>query len=77
MKLKDLFEQDPGNKFAAAHIKGYPDITFQILVLRGLYGTPYREMAEQTGVSISTLSSFYQRKLAGFTPYIRDYLMND
>lgn len=77
VKLKDLFEEDPGNKFAAAHVKGHPDITFQTLVLRGLYGTPYREMAEQTGVSISTLSSFYQRKLAEFTPYIRDYLMND
>jgi DNA-directed RNA polymerase specialized sigma24 family protein len=64
-------------KFAAAHVKGRPDVTFQILVLRGLYGTPYREMAEQTGVSVSTLSSFYQRRLAEFSPYIREYLMND
>jgi DNA-directed RNA polymerase specialized sigma24 family protein len=46
-------------------------------VLRGLYGTPYREMAEQTGISVSTLSSFYQRRLADFSPYIREYLMND
>jgi DNA-directed RNA polymerase specialized sigma24 family protein len=77
VKLKNLFEDDPDDEFAAAHVKGRPDVTFQILVLRGLYGTPYREMAEQTGVSVSTLSSFYQRRLAEFSPYIREYLMND
>ena len=76
-QLRDLLEEDPDEKFCNAHVRDRPDVTFKSLALRGIYGEPYREMAQKTGISISTLSSFYQRKLAEFSPYIREYFMND
>lgn len=77
LQLQRLFEEDPDGRFASVHVKDHPEVTFQSLLLRKIYGVPYREVAEQTGISISTLSSFYQRKLAEFSSYIRDYLRND
>jgi hypothetical protein len=76
-QLRDFLEDDPDGKFCAAHVKDRPDVTFQSLALRGMYGEPYREVAQRTGISISTLSSFYQRRLAEFSPYIREYFMNN
>jgi hypothetical protein len=75
-QLKTLFEEDPDGRFATTHIKGKPEITFQRLVLRVFHGITYQELSTETGASISTLSSFFQRKVAEFSPSIREYFMN-
>lgn len=76
-QVQTLFEEDPDRRFRDAHVKNRPDVTFQRLVLRVFNGDTYKDLSVETGISISTLSSFFQRRLAEFGPYIKDYLMND
>lgn len=45
------------------HIKGYPQVTCQLLILRRLPPEcSWKELSEEFGISIPTLSSFYQRQ---------------
>lgn len=56
-------EADADGVLACTHIKGQPQITCQLLILKRLPPeTPWKELAAQLEVSVSTLSSFYQRQ---------------
>jgi hypothetical protein len=61
--VKNWAEADPNGDLCSTHIEGYPHVNCQVLILRRLPPeTGWKELSEEFGLSISTLSSFYQRQ---------------
>jgi DNA-directed RNA polymerase specialized sigma24 family protein len=64
--LEDTYEwvnSDPDGELARIHVKGYPNMTCQVLILRRLPPeTSWRAIAQEFGVPLSTAANFYQRE---------------
>jgi hypothetical protein len=62
-EVRNWVETDPEGELRQAHITNRPDITCQVLILRRLPPeTSWKTLATEFNLSISTLSSFYQRQ---------------
>ena len=62
-EIKQWAREDAENNLKEIHLKNNPQVTAQILILRRLPPeTEWLDLAKEYGVSIGTLSSFYQRK---------------
>lgn len=62
-EVKRWVETDPTGELSSTHISKYPKVTCQLLILRRLPPeTSWKELAAEFNLSISTLSSFYQRQ---------------
>ena len=72
--LREMIADDPGDVFKSAAIKKYPHVNFQMLLLKRGDDVGWQEIAEEFGVKVPTLSSFYRRCLHKFTPRFREYL---
>lgn len=60
---KQWAETDPEGELHCMHIQGHPQLTCQVLILRRLPPeTSWKALAAEFNLSISTLSSFYQRQ---------------
>lgn len=58
-------------ELAKVHVSKHPQVTVQVLILKRLPPeTPWKEMAKDYGISVGTLSSFYQRQCL---TRLRDY----
>lgn len=56
-------ETDPSGELSRIHIEGNPKVTCQVLILRRLPPeASWKTLAAEFGLSVSTLSSFYQRQ---------------
>ncbi len=56
-------EADESGELRRIHIEGHPHVTCRELILRRLPPeTSWRELSQEFGLTISTLSSFYQRQ---------------
>jgi hypothetical protein len=56
-------EADVNGELQHIHIEGQPDVNCQTLILRRLPPeTSWKDLAKEFGLSVSTLSSFYQRQ---------------
>ncbi|MEM9273060.1 MAG: sigma-70 family RNA polymerase sigma factor [Cyanobacteria bacterium P01_F01_bin.143] len=72
--IKQWVLSDPQNKLSKIYLDNHPQITAQTLILRRLPPeSPWNKLAEEYGVSVGTLSSFYQRKCK---PLLREYSQN-
>ena len=61
--VKQWVETDPNGELSSIHITNRPDITAQVLILRRLPPeTSWKDLAAEFNLSVSTLSSFYQRQ---------------
>lgn len=73
--LIEMIAEDPGDVFEDEVMKKYPHVNFRLLLIkRVIEDASLQQISEELGVSISTLSSFYQRSLEKFTPRFREYL---
>jgi hypothetical protein len=62
-EVKQWVEADPQGELRRTHIANHPEVTCQILILRRLPPEEsWKTLAEEFNLSISTLSSFYQRQ---------------
>jgi hypothetical protein len=62
-RVREWVEKDPSGELTKVHIEGYPQIDCQTIILKRLPPeTSWKELAEEFNLSISTLSSFYQRQ---------------
>lgn len=60
---KRWVETDPEGELSSVHIQGYPQLTCQFLILQRLPPErSWKALAAEFNLSISTLSSFYQRQ---------------
>lgn len=74
-KLQVFLETDPEGKLATYAVRNHPTVTFQCLAIaRHIQGKTWRELANQTGIPIQTLSCFFQRTLQKLLPYFNQYL---
>ena len=64
-------ETDPDGELRRTHIQGRPDVTCQVLLLRRLPPeAQWEQLSSELGLSVSTLSSFYQRQCL---PRLREF----
>lgn len=62
-RTRHWVETDPTGELCSTHLQHHPMITCQVLILRRLPPeTSWQALAAEFGVSISTLSSFFQRQ---------------
>ncbi|MEQ9549186.1 MAG: sigma-70 family RNA polymerase sigma factor [Coleofasciculus sp. G3-WIS-01] len=62
-ETREWAQADSDGELRRIHIKGHPEITCQVLILRRLPPeTPWNTLAQEFGVSVSTLNAFYRRK---------------
>jgi len=73
-EIKQCLEDDPDGIFQAAFVMDNPAANFQFLALQRLSGCSWKEISAELGITISTLSSFYERSLARFAVRIREYV---
>jgi len=71
--LKECLESDPMNLFQREHIEHHPSANFQALALARMAGKSWKEIAEELGLKVSTVSSFYCRCIAKFSDPLRTY----
>ena len=55
-----------GERFAEMHVTGYPQANLKALIIKRLANQPWKEISEEMGVSVSTLSSFYRRQVLNY-----------
>ena len=69
--VKAWAEANPDQILTRIHLTSYPQITCQFLILKRLPPeVPWKELAAELGVSVGTLSSFYQRQCL---PLLREF----
>ncbi len=73
-QVLQCLEEDPDGLFATTHVDHHPAANFQKLAIHRLTGYSWQELARELGISIPTLSSFYQRCLTKFAPQLKAYL---
>lgn len=62
-EVRAWVEADPTGELGSVHVERHPDITCQVLILRRLPPeTSWKDLSAEFGLSVSTLSSFYQRQ---------------
>lgn len=71
--LKQYIETDPDDLFKKEHIENYPQANFQAIATRLLAGKTWKEISEELGIKIPTLSSFYRRGLQKFKAKLQAY----
>ena len=61
--VRNWVQNDLGRKLSSLHIQNCPAVTCQVLILRRLPPeTSWKQLAVEFNLSVSTLSSFYQRQ---------------
>lgn len=73
-KLRNLIEEDPTGCFRTTHIKGHPEANFQVIALRRFEEQSWKVMSQEWGISLPTISSFYQRCIEKFQSVFKEYL---
>lgn len=62
-QIKAWAEADQTGELRRTHIKGHPEVNCQALILRRLpLETQWKDLAAEWGLSISTLSGFYEKQ---------------
>ncbi len=74
-QVEQSIEEDPEGIFTETCITNYPTASFKTLALKRLSGYSWQEISTELGISIPTLSSFYQRCLTKFAPKLKEYLL--
>ncbi|MBD2302455.1 sigma-70 family RNA polymerase sigma factor [Nostoc sp. FACHB-190] len=73
-QLKEVIENDPENILKDDYIHGYPQANLKAILLLVLEGKRWKDISEELGVSISTASSFYQRRMRKTITYLKKYI---
>ena len=74
-EIRQCLEEDPEGVFQATYVANQPKANFQFLAIKRLSGYTWKEISEEVGIKIPSLSSFYERSLAKFEPTIRRHLL--
>ncbi len=74
-KLRELVEADPDGHFVNAWIKNHPQANLRSILLLRLDGLGWQEIATKFEInSLTTVSSFFYRKMQNLESYIRKSL---
>ena len=73
-ELRQFILEDPKRLLQTKKLRNRPDITFQMLLLRKLEDQTWDDMANEFGISLQTLHSFFRRSLKSLSPELREHL---
>ncbi|MEC4813023.1 MAG: sigma-70 family RNA polymerase sigma factor [Scytonema sp. PMC 1069.18] len=71
-KIRQYIEKDPKGIFRQTYIKSYPQVNFQKIAIKRWSGVSWKDISEELGVPIPTLSNFYRRSLEKFRIEFKD-----
>lgn len=74
--LYKCLEEDADQIFSKIHIRNRPDANFRAIALAKFDGDSWEEIAESFQLTVSTLSSFYQRSCQKLAPLLKEELQN-
>ena len=74
-QIIEWIKTDPERIFQTTHVHNHPAANFRFLALRAIEGYSWKETANQLGIKLVTLNSFYRRSLAKFAPKLQEYLL--
>lgn len=73
--LRQFIEDDPENLLSNEHLRERPEVTFQYLAIaKFVEDRTWDDIANNLGISLQTLSSFFERRLQKLMPYFKRYL---
>ncbi|HLO51633.1 MAG TPA: hypothetical protein VK211_24680 [Kamptonema sp.] len=72
--LWEYLENDPEQLCKNLRHPKYPEVNFQLLVMRKIRGEKWKTISAELEVPISTLNGFYRKSLKELSPRIRLYL---
>ncbi|NJM74117.1 MAG: sigma-70 family RNA polymerase sigma factor [Scytonema sp. RU_4_4] len=73
-EVRKIIVEDADGEFKKRHIKEHPEANFQEIALRRLDTQSWRQMSDEWGIVVQTLSSFYERSIEYFTFQFKEYL---
>jgi len=69
--IRHWVKTDPDGQLRRIHIRNHPEITAQVIILRRLPPeTSWKDLSTEFGISLSTLSNFYQTRCI---PLLRNF----
>jgi hypothetical protein len=74
--ILQYIEKDTNNVFRQTHIKNHANANFRAIALARLSGKSWKAISSELGITIPTLSSFFQRCCQKFSPEIKRDLLN-
>lgn len=75
--IMQYIEHDPDKIFKQEVIKKNPNASFQAIFLaKRIQGKSWKEISQDLGIPVTTLSSFYWRCIQRFAPIIKQYVQD-
>lgn len=75
-QVRQIIESDPEELFKSKHLRGRPDVNFQVIALYLMENSNKRKLAERLSVNEQTLYSFFRRACIDMRPHIERYLQD-
>ncbi|MBW4633096.1 MAG: sigma-70 family RNA polymerase sigma factor [Iphinoe sp. HA4291-MV1] len=72
-EVRQFIAEDTDGEFKRRHVKGHPQANFQEIALRRLDEQSWQAMSDELGITLVTLSSFYQRSIEHFALKFKEY----
>jgi hypothetical protein len=70
--MEELLEEDPEGLLPEKYIKGHPKVTWKWLAReKYIADLTWQQISQNTGISVQTLCSFFNRRLPPLGPYFR------
>ena len=73
-EIKEIINQDPEKYLINEHVKAHTEANLKAILLLLLEGNKWKEISQELGVSISTVSSFYYRNMHNIIAYLKKYI---
>ena len=55
-------------------MRGHPEANLKVILLFLLEGNKWKEISQDLGIPLTTLSSFYQRRMHKIIDYLKKYI---
>jgi len=73
--IRQCIEDDPEGLFKTECVENKPNASFQAIFLaKRVDGKSWKEISEELGIPVTTISSFYWRRIQRFAPIIKKYV---
>lgn len=72
--LSEIINKDPDKFLISQHLRGHPEANLKVILLFLLEGNKWKEISQDLGIPLTTLSSFYQRRMHKIIDYLKKYI---
>ena len=72
--IKEVINQDPEKYLISEQLRGHPEANLKVILLFLLSGKKWKDISQELDIPLSTLSSFYQRRMHKIIDYLKKYI---